>query len=227
LMATRAHGSEEAMARLACRRLRDRGDARVLIGGLGMGYTLRAALNVLRASAQVLVVELVPEVVVWNRAELGAVAGFPLLDRRVVVQVGDVSDVLHEAKVPFDAILLDIDNGPQAPVRVGNAALFAPAGLQLIRQALRGGGMLAVWSADPCAAFMQSMRDAGYRARSVEVRARGREGDPMHTIFLGVSVADCVRPTPQPAASPLPRRATIPRCRGTPRRPSVGQGHHW
>ncbi len=185
LMATRAHGSEEAMARLACRRLRQRVDARVLIGGLGMGYTLRAALDVLPLAAQVQVVELVPEVVAWNRASLGGAAGFPLLDKRVDVQVGDVNDVLLETRVRFDAILLDIDNGPQAPVRLGNGALFAPDGLRSIRRALRPSGMLAVWSADLCPVFLQSLREAGFRARSVQVPAR-QSGDPMHTIFVAV-----------------------------------------
>jgi spermidine synthase len=180
LMASRAHGSEEAMARLACRDLPD--DARILLGGLGMGYTLRAALDVLPRSARVLVIELLPEVAGWNRGRLAPLTGFPLADPRVELRIGDVRDALDDGG-GFDAILLDIDNGPDAPVRPQNGMLFGLAGLRRIKRALRPGGRLAVWSADPSAAFERNLDAAGYTTRLIDSPAYGEDGPP-HRIYL-------------------------------------------
>jgi spermidine synthase len=184
LMTTRAHGSEEVMARLARHRLRRAEAPSVLIGGLGIGYTLRAVLDILPGSADVVVAELIPEVVAWNRDRLGAAAGYPLADPRVRVEIRDVAKLLADAPARFDAILLDIDNGPHTPVRPANAPLFAPSGLSLIRGALRFTGILAVWSADSCEPFVHALRCSGFRARGVAVPARLRPEDPLHTIVL-------------------------------------------
>jgi spermidine synthase len=184
LMATRAYGSEQEMARLACRQLRLAKRPRVLIGGLGMGFTLRAALDVLPRSARVLVVELVPELVEWGRGRLAAAAAAPLSDPRVTIRIGDVKQILDQSDTQFHAILLDVDNGPDAPVRRQNRGVFAPGGLALIRRALRERGALAVWSADPCRSFLHVLRDNGFRPRRVEAPALGRRGGPLHTIFL-------------------------------------------
>jgi spermidine synthase len=149
LMSSRAHGSEEAMAHLACDHLAAAEAPRVLVGGLGLGYTLRATLDVLPASARVVVAELVPAVVEWNRGPLGPLAGRPLDDTRVEVHTGDVMALLRKTTVRFDAVLLDVDNGPAALTRKANQLIYGPTGLETIKRALRRGGALAVWSASP------------------------------------------------------------------------------
>jgi len=180
LMSSRAHGSEEEMARLACRP-----DAeRVLVGGLGMGYTLRAALDALGGAAAVTVAEVVPAVVEWNRGPLAHLARSPLADPRVTIHAGDVAAYLRAATQRFDAILLDVDNGPQALTRKANQLLYSPPGLELLRRSLRPRGTLAVWSADRSPAFLKDLRRAHFDARSVDVPARGPSGGPNHTIFL-------------------------------------------
>jgi len=184
LMSTRAHASEENMARLACERLAEPSAAHVLVGGLGLGYTLRAALDALPASAAVLVAELMPEVVDWNRGPLASVAGRPLEDRRVEIYLGDVRDVLRTAQACFDAILLDVDNGPDFPTRCGNTWLYAPEGLALIQRALRRGGVLAVWSAYPSTGFETRLHQAGFIAECIDVPVVDAAVGPMHTIFL-------------------------------------------
>jgi spermidine synthase len=184
LMSSRAHGSEEALAHMGCDHVAKSDDPRVLVGGLGMGYTLRACLEVLPPSAKIVVAELVPAVVEWNRGPLADLAGRPLEDPRVEVHVGDVGAYLRAATQRFDAILLDVDNGPRALTRKGNQLLYAPSGLELCKRTLRPNGLLAVWSADRDVAFEQRLRKAGFEAKSVDVKARGVAGGPAHTIFL-------------------------------------------
>jgi spermidine synthase len=186
LMSSRGHFSEEAMARLACAEVADRAAPRVLIGGLGMGYTLRAALDALPGAASVTVAELVRELVAWNRGPLAPLAGHPLEDPRVVLQAGDVGTALARPEPPFDAILLDVDNGPEAVTVAGNHRLYSPEGLALARAALRPGGVLAIWSADRSPPFLARLDEAGFAARAVAVAALGEAGGPEHTIFLAV-----------------------------------------
>jgi spermidine synthase len=185
LMSSRAHGSEEALARLGCADALKSEKPRVLVGGLGMGYTLRATLDFLPATAEVVVAELVPAVVEWNRGPLAHLAGNPLADPRAVVHTGDVVAYLRAQTVRFDAILLDVDNGPRALTRKGNQVLYTPTGLDLLRRTLRRGGCLAVWSSDRYPDFVRLMQKKGFKASSTDVPARGTAGGPKHTIFLG------------------------------------------
>jgi spermidine synthase len=183
LMSSRRHGSEDELARIGCAGLGP--SPRVLVGGLGLGFTLRAALEVLPAGARVVVAELVDAVVAWNRDVLGHLAGHPLRDPRVEVIVGDVADAIRAPGEGFDGILLDMDNGPEALVRADNAALYAPAGLAAVRAALRPGGAVAVWSADRDEAFARALRRAGFDARVHDVEiVPGRRG-ARHAIFVG------------------------------------------
>jgi spermidine synthase len=185
LMTSRLHGSEEALARLGCARAAKGEEPRVLVGGLGMGFTLRAALDALPASAELVVAELLEAVVDWNRGPLAELAGRPLDDRRVRVQLGDVADCLRQSPGRFDAVLLDVDNGPRACAQAGNARLYDNAGVALLRSALRPGGVLAVWSAWADRKFLQRLGHAGFQAESRSVRARLEKGGARHTIFLG------------------------------------------
>ncbi len=186
LMSSRMHGSEEALATLACARLRGREEPRVLVGGLGMGFTLRATLDHLPPGASVVVAELLPAVVEWNRGPLGPLAGHPLKDRRVQVESGDVGAVMRAPAQAYDAILLDVDNGPSAFATVGNAALYNDAGLAAARTALSEQGVLAVWSSREDRRFEQRLRYAGFRVEAERVRARLKQGGPRHVIFIGV-----------------------------------------
>lgn len=185
LMSSRMHGSEEALATLACRALRRRAEPAVLVGGLGMGYTLRAALDLLPVDATVVVAELVPAVVEWNRGPLGPLAGHPLSDRRVRVEVGDVGAILRASRDRFDAVLLDVDNGPAAFSASGNDGLYADRGLAAARAALKIGGVLAVWSARDNRRFEQRLRYGRFEVEVERVRGRLKRGGPRHTIFLG------------------------------------------
>lgn len=185
LMASGAHASEEAMASWACSELTDPLTARVLIGGLGFGYTLRATLDVLPPSASIVVAELIPEVVRWVRGPIAVLAGEPLSDPRVEVRVGDAADLLRTTQAGFDGVLLDIDNGPAAPVRPANSVLFRPKGLVAIRNALRPGGILAIWSADPVGDFPKRLQRAGFTAASRTFPAIDRPRSPRHTVYLG------------------------------------------
>jgi hypothetical protein len=184
LMSSRMHGSEQALATFGCRNV-PRHAPRVLVGGLGMGFTLRAALELLPPDAAVVVAELVPAIVEWNRGPLGPLAHHPLKDRRVRVEVRDAHDTLREAPGAFDAILLDVDNGPAAFTAPSNASLYGDAGLAAAREALRPGGTLAVWSAWEDRKFEQRLRYAGFRVTIERVRARLKQGGPRHTIFVG------------------------------------------
>jgi len=184
-MSSRMHGSEEALAMLACRALRTSAEPSVLIGGLGMGYTLRAALDLLQPDATVVVSELVPAVVEWNRGPLGPLAGHPLKDRRVRVEVDDVAVTLRASRDRFDAVLLDVDNGPAPFTAADNAGLYADRGLAAARAALRLGGVLAVWSAWDNRRFEQRLRYGRFEVEVERVRGRLARGGPRHTIFLG------------------------------------------
>ncbi len=185
LMSSRMHGSEEALATLACAHVTSAAAPRVLVGGLGLGFTLRATLDVLPPRATVVVAELVPAVVEWNRGPLGPLANHPLEDPRVEVAVGDVAGVIKRHRAGFDAILLDVDNGPDAFTSSLNAGLYANDGVVQAHAALTPHGVLAVWSAWEDRKFEQRLRWAGFTVTMHRVRARLKQGGPRHTIFLG------------------------------------------
>lgn len=184
LMNSRVYGSEEALAELACTRIARRPAARVLIGGLGMGYTLAAALRALNAGAAIVVAELVPTVVIWNRGPIGHLAGHPLNDTRVQVRELDVGKIMRKEARAYDAILLDVDNGPEGLTRKENDWLYELNGLNAAYAALRPGGVLAVWSAGYDPAFTQRLIKVGFDAEEKRVRARGTSGGARHIIWL-------------------------------------------
>jgi spermidine synthase len=176
LMSSRMHDSEDALATHACEQLASTAEAHVLVGGLGMGFTLAAALKVLPANARVVVAELVPAIVEWNRGPLAPLAGRPLEDARVTVRVGDVSELLAASDAVFDAILLDVDNGPAGLTRSSNDKLYSNAGLRTAARALRPAGVLAVWSVAPDERFAQRLADAGFAVEELPVRAHAGKG---------------------------------------------------
>ncbi|MEE4175815.1 MAG: hypothetical protein V2I57_16340 [Xanthomonadales bacterium] len=184
LMSTRRHGSEDALGALTCRTAADTPAARVVIGGLGMGFTLAAALATVRADAEVTVAELVPGVVEWNRGELGDRAGRPLDDPRTRVFAGDVAELLRDGSPRWDAIALDVDNGPEGLTQDENDWLYSPAGLGAIRASLRPGGCVGFWSAVPDQAFGKRLQRLGFRTEERRVFAHGRKG-PRHTLWFG------------------------------------------
>lgn len=181
LMNSRLSGSEEALARLACARMGRR--PCVLIGGLGMGFTLRAALAGLPADATVVVAELVPAVVAWARGPMAELFAGCLDDPRADVREADVAAVISQARDAYDAILLDVDNGPDGLSRRENDRLYSLSGLSAARAALRPGGVLAVWSAHPDASFAARLRRSGFGVEEVRTRARGKRGS-RHVIWL-------------------------------------------
>jgi len=185
LMSSRLHGSEEALATFGCTRARALERPRVLVGGLGMGFTLRAVLDVLPPDAVVTVAELVPAVIEWNRASLAALAGYPLRDARVRIQTVDVGFTLRANPGGFDAVLLDTDNGPAAFTSAHNAGLYDNSGVAAAFAALRRRGTLAVWSAWDDRKFEQRLRFHGFLVDVHRVRARLHKGGPRHTIFVG------------------------------------------
>lgn len=187
LMNSRLHGSEEMLAEMACGRISQRRAATVLVGGLGLGFTTAAALRVLKPDARVLVAELVPAVVAWNRGPLAHLADSPLGDPRVFVHEGDVGRLLRAARAEYDAVLLDVDNGPEALTRAGNNRLYSRAGLAATRAALRPRGVLAVWSAGPDRAFAQRLNRGGFRVQEVTASARRHGGGLHHTLWLAES----------------------------------------
>jgi spermidine synthase len=187
LMSSRMHGSEEALAGFVCKRLEKAEAPCVLIGGLGMGFTLRATLDLLPPGAKVVVAELIPAVAEWNRGPLGPLADHPLEDPRVEMVIGDVGAIVRASRARFDAVILDVDNGPDAFTSAANVALYNDSGLAAMRVALKIGGMLAVWSAWEDRRFVQRMRYAGFTVEVQRVRARLKKGGPRHTIFLGVN----------------------------------------
>lgn len=186
LMSSHDRGSEVALGELVGARLAGVAAPHVLIGGLGLGFTLRAALDVLPAGARVTVAELVPEVVAWNRGEHGALAGRPADDPRVTIETADVAAVIAEHPRTFDAIVLDVDNGPDALVHRANKRLYQKAGLERARGALRGSGaMLAVWSAFPSKTFTKWMADVGFEV-AVERAASSDPRGPRYYIWVGL-----------------------------------------
>jgi len=184
LMTSGSHGSEEKLAEHGCAGLETLPRARVLVGGLGMGFTVRAALAALRPDAVVDVVELVGAVVRWNRELIGHLADAPLRDPRVRVIEGDVADVIRTARERYDAILLDVDNGPEAFTSRENEHLYSREGLRRAREALRQNGVLAIWSVFESRAFTARLREADLDTRLVRVRANGRS-KRLHSLWLG------------------------------------------
>jgi spermidine synthase len=187
LMSSRTHGSEEALALIGCRHARTLTRPRVLVGGLGMGFTLRAALDILPPAAQILVAELVPAVVEWNRGPLGALAQHPLEDPRVHIEEGDVAAAMRSGRGRFDVVLLDVDNGPIALTASSNAGLYSRQGVAAARASLTPGGVLAVWSATSASGddrFEQRLRDAGFSVQRERVRSRLNKGRARHTIIV-------------------------------------------
>jgi len=185
LMSTRRSGSEQVMATLALPADAPPSDVHVLIGGLGIGYTLRAVLDRIGPTSRVTVLELLGDVVAWNRGPLAACADYALDDARVEIRVGDLFDYLAAGTTRFDAILLDVDNGPEAFTVRSNERLYRVDGLTTVHRALRPGGMLVVWSAFRSQSFERRLRRAGFDARSVPVRARAEVGKgARHTLFV-------------------------------------------
>ena len=188
LMNSRRAGSEEALATLACARLRDRQRAHLLIGGLGLGFTLRAALGELGPQAKVTVAELVPEVIAWAHGPLTPVFGTLLDDTRADIRETDVGALIRSAPSAYDAILLDTDNGPDGLSRKANDGLYDAAGLDAARVALRPGGVLAVWSAATDANFTKRLRRAGFAVEELNARSRGTRG-ARHVIWIATRPA--------------------------------------
>lgn len=186
LMNSRMHGSEDALAEMACVRVAKRTQPRVLIGGLGMGFTLASALRQLGPDAEVIVAELVPAVVEWNRGPLGAHAGYPIADPRTMVCVGDVASLIKAEESAYDAILLDVDNGPEGLTHSQNDWLYSSAGLHAAYSALRPEGILAVWSAGADRAFNERLRQTGFMVEERQVRAHAKGKGARHTIWLAV-----------------------------------------
>ena len=188
LMSTRMRGSEEALATMALDRLAGRKAPHLLIGGYGMGFTLRAALAAMGAGGRVTVAELVPEIIAWARGPMAALTDGCLDDPRVTLRQGDVADAIADPDHHYDAILLDVDNGPDGLVRAENNRIYSNRGLQIARRALTPGGVLAVWSAGPDKTFTRRLTNAGFAVEEVTVHARidsnGKGKGPKHVIWF-------------------------------------------
>jgi spermidine synthase len=185
LMTSRAHGSEEELSRLACRELSDRPNPRVLIGGLGFGYTLRAALDNLPADSTVVLCEIFATLLEWNRGPLGKLADRPLDDSRVTALHADVQTVL-KAQHTFDAIILDVDNGPWGFTLQSNDELYSARGINQLSDRLTRAGVLAVWSSEPSTEFEQRLSEGGLDVRVETVSTLADECGPDHTIFIAL-----------------------------------------
>lgn len=183
-MNSRVYAKADALSELGCARVRQRPRARVLIGGLGMGYALATALAGLERDAEVVVAELVPSVVAWNRSLFGPLAGYPLNDPRVTIREADVGLVLKEGRGAFDAVLLDVDNGPEGLTRQANDQLYTPAGLASARAALRPDGVLGIWSAGPRQGFARKVQAAGFEVEEIPITARGGGRGARHVLWL-------------------------------------------
>jgi spermidine synthase len=183
LMNSRVYNSEKVLSQLGCAHIKPHYDAHVLVGGLGMGYTLSAALKAVNQNSQVTVAELIPQVVEWNKGPLGNCAGNPLQDPRTIVKIGDVKNLLTSREPTFDAILLDVDNGPEGLTHSDNNWIYSEEGLKDIYDTLLPNGMLAIWSAGPDYLFTVRLKKIGYRVDTRIVRARPGKGS-RHTIFL-------------------------------------------
>ena len=184
LMSSRMSGSEDALAVMTCERLGDRPTPHLLICGYGMGFTLRAALAVLDANAEVTVAELVPEIIDWARGPMATLAAGCLDDPRVRLFSGDVATPIRGANGKYDAIMLDVDNGPDGLTREDNGWLYSARGLEVAKTALKPGGVLAIWSAAPDRGFSRRLRDAGFRVEEVFVRARSNGKGARHVIWF-------------------------------------------
>jgi len=187
LMNSRVSGSETALATLVCARLTDRPAPHLLIGGFGMGFTLRAALAALGPGAKATVAELAPAIIAWAQGPMAHISGDGLIDPRVAIFQGDVGDLIRSAQAAYDAILLDVDNGPAGLSRPANDRLYDPGGLAAARRALRPGGVLAVWSAAPDAGFTRRLRKAGYAVEEVHVRASAARKGARYLIWLATA----------------------------------------
>jgi spermidine synthase len=187
LMNSRMSGSEIALAELACERLRGRRRSRVLIGGYGMGFTLRAALAGLPRDAEAVVAELVPAVLDWARGPMAELTAGSLDDPRVTLRKADVGQVIASAQASFDAILLDVDNGPHSLSRKANDRLYDLSGLHAARKALRPGGLLAIWSAAPDKVFAGRLARAGFAVEEIQARAHKGRG-VRHTIWAATPI---------------------------------------
>ena len=187
LMNSRLSATEQALATIACEkiRIRKRPSKRpsILIGGLGMGFTLRAALTVLGTEAHVIVAELVPAVVAWARGPMAKLSGDSLADPRVRIHEGDVGDLIRSGRLAYDAILLDVDNGPRGMTRKANDRLYDLKGLRAAHAALRPGGVLAVWSSGPDTKFTTRLRKTGFKVDEIPLRAKGPRGGARHFIW--------------------------------------------
>lgn len=187
LMNSRLSGSEQALASLSCERIRDRARPKILIGGLGMGFTLRAALAELGADARVVVAELVPAVVAWARGPMAEVFAGCLDDPRVEIRETDVGRIIAADKAAYDAILLDVDNGPEGLSRQANDSLYSHAGIDAARAALRPGGVLTVWSQGPDRSFTRRLQVCGFAVEEVKVRASTKGGGARHVIWVATN----------------------------------------
>jgi spermidine synthase len=199
LMNSRMSGSEVALAELACERLCGRRNCRMLIGGYGMGFTLRAALAGLGPDAQITVAELVPAILAWAHGPMAALTGACLNDPRVTIHDGDVGGLIASARTRFDAILLDVDNGPDGLSRSANGRLYTLHGLETARKALRKGGLLAIWSAAPDRAFADRLVRAGFDVEEVKARANKGRGI-RHIVWVATNKADTGTHRPAPGA---------------------------
>jgi spermidine synthase len=188
LMNSRHHESEQELARLGCANLSGCKAPRVLIGGLGMGYTLRQTLDMLDPTAQVFVSELMPAVIDWNRNYLKELNGGPLDDKRTDLITGDIFQLLSRSSRKFDAILLDVDNGPSAITDSGNQRLYSPSGILACRRALRDQGSLAIWSSEPSKVFEQLLISCGFKVQ--RYRAKAYPGGSAKPFFIWVAALD-------------------------------------
>jgi spermidine synthase len=186
LMNSRLSGSEEALATIACERIRNRKAPRILIGGLGMGFTLRAGFAALGPAARIVVAELVPAVVAWARGPMAEVFGDSLADPRVSIREADVGQLIRSEASAFDAILLDVDNGPEGLTRKANDGLYDLKGLSAARAALRSGGVLGVWSSTQNPKFTWRLGKAGFAVQEVRARANGSRGGARHVIWIAI-----------------------------------------
>jgi spermidine synthase len=186
LMHSAVHGSEEQLAALVCERLAARSGVRLLVGGLGMGFTLKVALERLGPDAAVEVSEWVEAVVEWNRDYFAAFNGTPLEDERVAVRIADVAGIIADARQKYDAILLDVDNGPEGLSSPANAALYGRRGIEAAWRSLKSGGILAVWSAGPDDAFAKRLRRAGFVVEEKRLRPRPGRGGGRYIVWLAV-----------------------------------------
>ena len=186
LMSSRLSATEQALATIACDRIKTREAPRILIGGLGMGFTLRAALIVLGARAEIVTAELVPAVVAWARGPMSEISGNNLTDRRVRIHEGDVGDLIRAGNGDYDAILLDVDNGPEGMTRKSNDRLYDVKGLRAAYAALRAGGVLGVWSSNPNPKFTERLRQSGFSADEIPLRAKGPRGGARHMLWMAM-----------------------------------------